>query len=63
MKKHLEISHASQILTHEPQILVLSYLSYYYCTDKIRKADHSFLPYNLIDFCKYNLEETLEKLL
>ena len=37
MKKHccqkkLEISHASQILTHEPQILVLSYLSNYYCT-------------------------------
>ena len=58
----LEISHASQILTHEPQILVLSYLSNYYCTDTIRKADHSFLPYNLIDFCKY-LEETLEKLL
>ena len=36
MKKHcgqkkLEISHASQVLTHEPQILVLSQLCNYYC--------------------------------
>ena len=31
-KKKLEISHASQILTNERQILVLSQLSNYYCT-------------------------------
>ena len=44
MKKHCgqkksEISHASQILTHEPQILVLSNSSNYYCKLK-RKEEH-----------------------
>ena len=40
MKKHygqkkLEISHASQILTNDCQILVLSLLSNYYCNPRI----------------------------
>ena len=33
----MEISHASQIFTHEPQILILSYLSYL-ITNCIRNA-------------------------
>ena len=32
-KKKLEISHASQILTNEPQILFLSQLFNYYCKE------------------------------
>ena len=35
----LEISHASQILTHEPQILVFTWLSNYYC----KICNHSVL--------------------
>ena len=37
--KKMEISHASQILTQEPQILVLSYLTNYYCTEQIKPSD------------------------
>ena len=51
-QKKLEISHPSQILTHEPQILVLSWLSNYYCTTLIRLLDviHQAFQYIFLIF-------------
>ena len=52
--KKLEISHASQILTNDRQILVLSQLSNYYCTLKV------FLSYNSNGFLINTSRHTFE---